>query len=566
RVDARDVLAEERGLLVRDVALGLRSYPDFPVLVEGELAALAESDADRELLLRTLVAQLRRRVLGQVPDSGDGQYEEHRRQALRHLQWIGCRLLAPRLLAGEDTVDFGLVDLPLFLDIDGRAWALRQVLATLRSPAGLLVHYGHGLGGAELGVLAAASRELVREGQPQSLAVSAFVYRLLLPLGRVRLAFDFDIDDLEAQRNPMSANQAFLVSESFATPWGTGVIGIPATRLAEYRIQLRAHGRGAVGALDELAHVYGMVGSIEVDEGQWQEDTPDRIMQELDERAQAMLEGVIAGLAGFADDRRRQQAALRVLLTYAGEQLTLIADPSGLRFDLRTPLAARIINLPLFELRGQESAAMPVLVSVQRLLELFRRDFESGGVKGGAESRRFDWRAQLIADTPALVFDWLDAHLQPAHVVMPAAGVIAAAPVADEDLADWPVGRPLSGEALTWNLEHWLERTRTDLRRPEPTRVWLAPRELLGFAFIDGNDRRVDLVLEHPLVQAFMAEPGPETLAWLLLAIYAHLNAVSGPILNEHEVGFQQAVAAGLEQGTLRPLRPPESGRRASHR
>src|SRR5690606_32844108 len=44
RIDARDVLAETDGIRVRDVALGLLEYPDFPLLIEGAVELLDELD------------------------------------------------------------------------------------------------------------------------------------------------------------------------------------------------------------------------------------------------------------------------------------------------------------------------------------------------------------------------------------------------------------------------------------------------------------------------------------------------------------------------------------------
>ncbi len=70
-----------------------------------------------------------------------------------------------------------MLDLPLFVDLDGEVWGLRQVVAALRSPEGLLVHYGHALGKAELGRLSSAACAGRRggEGRPSSLALSCFV-------------------------------------------------------------------------------------------------------------------------------------------------------------------------------------------------------------------------------------------------------------------------------------------------------------------------------------------------------------------------------------------------------
>jgi hypothetical protein len=43
----------------------------------------------------------------------------------------------------------------------------------------------------------------------------------------------------------------------------------------------------------------------------------------------------------------------------------------------------------------------------------------------------------------------------------------------------------------------------------------------------------------------------PEHIAWLLLAIYAHVNARLEPVTNDHELEFQRRVADALERGVL---------------
>lgn len=568
RVDARDVLTERQGVRVRDVALGLRSYPDFPLPLEGELEQLDHLDhldhAARAELLRALLEGLQRRMLGQSDEPGADprELEEHRRQAVRQLQRYVCQALARAEL--ELLEALGLLDYPLFLDLDGEVWGLRQVHAALRSPEGLLVHYGHVLGSAELGALtdAAVTGRQSPAGCPSSLAVSAFSYRLLVPLGRVRLAFDFDLDDVEAARNPMTAGVAFLVRESFERSWGAGVLGIPATRLSEYRIQLRARGRGSVAALDEIAHLYGVVGSIEVDDHNWDANTPELVHAEIAQWAAALLDRVITELPVLASDSERYDAALRVLLSYAGEQLTLIAGPVGLSASVSTELAQRILGLPLFD------TGAVTLVSGHRMIELFRRHFEQHYALGG-DIPVFDWSSVLVGGGPQEQL-WLDAHLQPPRVVMPASGSVQPA-AASEATADgegergcWDSSSRMPADVLAWNLEHWLASLRPDPRAARSrslasTRVWISSHELANggpTGLIEGADRRVDIYAGHPLVRRLLDSPTPVNFAWLMFAVYAHLNWVSGVISNAHESQFQLILGDALARGRLQLLAP----------
>jgi hypothetical protein len=571
RVDARDVLTGIDGLLIRDIALGLREYPDFPLLLEGAVELLDELEGvAKDDLLTVLLTGLKRRMLGDAdePNADARELEEHRRQAVRHLQWYVCREL---VRSGPEPLERrGLLDFPLFIDLDGEVWGLRQVAAALRSPEGLLVHYGHAFGSAELGYLCAAARagRQPPDGRPSSIAVSCFGYRLLAPLGRVRLAFDFDLDDLEAARNPMSAGVAFLVEDAFTFEGGTSVLGIPAVRLPEYRIELRVRGRGAVAALDEIAHLYGVVGSIELRDNRLAEGTPEQILAAVDQRATALLERLIIKLPELTDDPRRHEAALRVLLTYAGEQLSLVLEPIGVVAEVATPLATRILGLPLFDVGST------TLISGQRLIERFRREFQQQVYDGATAFAPMAWARVLAESAPAFVHEWLDAHLQPAAVIMPAshstrrssALARTAAPTHTER-TPWDPARPLVADALAWNLEHWLAQLRPDLRGGDPTRVWIVPDELPRCALLDGGDERMDLWLDHSLVARAMAAPTPEHLAWLLLAIYAHINAHSGLVSNADEARFHLIIGEALHERTLQVLVPEPTdlfGRAAS--
>jgi hypothetical protein len=568
RIDARDVLASADEFVVRDVAVGLREYPDFPLLLEGEVELLDELDAAaRDHLLTILLTGLKRRVLGEADETGSspGELEEHRRQAVRHLQWYVCREL---VRGGSESLERReLFDFPLFVDLDGEVWGLRHVLAALRSPEGLLVHYGHAFGSAELGCLCAAARAGRRppEGTPNSIAVSCFGYRLLAPLGRVRIAFDFDLDDIEAARNPLKPGTAFLVEESFALDGGASVLGIPVVRPSELRIQLRTRARGAVAGLDELAHRYGVVGSIELRDEALAEGTPEAIIAAIDQRAAALLERLISKLPELGADPRRHEAAVRVLLSYAGEQLSSIADANGLTVKLATPLATRILSLPLFDVGAA------TLSSGQRMIERFRREFERQLFENAKSFTPVPWSQILAESTPNCVREWLEVHLHPAAVIMPASSqarrptssTSEAAPQSGER-PSWNPARPIGGDALAWNLQWWLAQLRPDLRGSEQTRVWIIPEEdLPERGLLHGGDGRLNLSLEHPLVVRTMGAPTAENLAWLLLAMYAHINAVSALVSNADEARFHVIVGEALLDGRLRMLAPDSTNVRA---
>lgn len=559
RVDVRDVLTEHDGVTVRDIALGLRKYPDFPLPIEGAVGRVAELDEDgRAELLATLVRGLVDRMFGRAdePDGDPLALEEHRRQAVRHLQWYACRSLA----AGHrDALESsGLLDIPLFLDIDQRPWSARQVHAALCSREGLLVHHAHLLGAAELGLLTEAARSHpTTEGQPNSLAVSAFTHRLLLPLGRVRIAFDFDLDDTEAARTSGTSASAFIVQAPFESPTATGVLGIPTQRPSECRIQVRVRGRGSIAALD--AQHLGMVGSLELDNIEWDDAAAEDLLRQIDAHGQSLLGALIQELPKLADDPKRLDAATHVLLTHLSEQLTLTVGPIGVVAELGSALAQRIASLPLFDIGAA------TLVSAQRMIERFRRHFDRS-------MKPIDWGAVLVADALPSVRAWLDARLQPAGVVTPASvGARARVEPAHEPTSAWPTWDParrLPLDVLATNIGYWLERLRPDPRvhegrRERATRVWIASHPVStepNDEWIAGGDLRTDIYGAHPLVEQVCASPIASNLAWMLLAVYAHINAGTGPMIrNEHELQFQLIVADALLDGRLRVLAPKGS-------
>ena len=419
-------------------------------------------------------------------------------------------------------------------------------------------------GKAELGSLSAAARSgrASGEGRPSSLALSCFGYRLLAPLGRIRLAFDFDLDDVEAARNPMTASAAFLVEDRFAEPWGAGVLGIPATKLAEYRVQLRSRELGAVAALDEVAHVYGVVGSIELDQARVDHGTSEAIIAAVDQRAAALLGQLVTRLAEFDEDPRRRDAVLRAMLTYAGEQLTAIADGGVLTTRVASALATRILGLPLFDI------GLTTLVSGQRIIDRFRREFGARLFEGEGDPvglAPIDWSTIVAASTPAVIREWLDTYLQPAAVIMPAsrksgsAGSSSVAASPDSSVIErepWDLAQRLSPDALAWNLEHWLAVFRPDPARTRPTKVWPLDFELPDGAIVDGGDLRIELSVHHPLVERVLAAPTPANLGWVLLAIYAHINAASYAVSNAHEAQFHLIVGTAIAEHRLRVLVP----------
>ena len=603
RVDARDVLARvELGgqvFVVRDMAIGLREYPEFPLLIESGDPSQLDAAARAELLVQ-LVAELRARVLGQRDDEAQPaiEHEEHRRQALRHLQWLACREAA----AGRLDALEGLDTLPLFLDVYGQAWSLAALLPILRK-GGLVVHHSHGLGASELGSLCAAigipPPSSDPDAVPESLAISAFVLRLLAPLGRLRLAFDFDLDDHEAARGPWRAREAFLVREELELAGARCLFGIPAAPTGKTWLPIREHdqsGSRVIGLIEPP--LAGIVGSIDLDSRTARDHLVDTLERELPAIGERLLERLLERLPelddGKADPRRAQ--ALRVAFEHASEQLVLVGEPGQLQVMVGSALADRVLRLPVFDLGG------PTLVAAQRLIEQFRRHWIAASDPTLA---RIDWSRLLAAGTPKPLRDWLEHNLNPAQVVLPASKSSSASQASEpeRDALPWPLERKLDTRALAWNLGEWLSRLRPDPRRVAlepivddsdedsdaqiedlanpsrtgapsqaagasklvvrpPTTIWVldAEQKFEG-RMIAGNDDRLEFDGTRPMVIRMLQEPSPANLAWLLLAAYAYLNEIAVAITNAHEQEFQRRVARALIEGRLRLLLPPERTR-----
>ncbi|MEM6295126.1 MAG: hypothetical protein AAGA54_27895, partial [Myxococcota bacterium] len=71
---------------------------------------------------------------------------------------------------------------------------------------------------------------------------------------------------------------------------------------------------------------------------------------------------------------------------------------------------------------------------------------------------------------------------------------------------------------------------------------------------IDGENLFVSP--NHPLVLHAIHDPSPEALAWLLLALFAHVNAELDEVENRHERTFQLEVARALAEGRLQYVTP----------
>jgi hypothetical protein len=86
--------------------------------------------------------------------------------------------------------------------------------------------------------------------------------------------------------------------------------------------------------------------------------------------------------------------------------------------------------------------------------------------------------------------------------------------------------------------------------------VSIDPYELERTAQHEGGDYSKDKRQRPPLVARALTTPTAEHLAWLLLAIYAHINASTGLVSNADEARFHVIVGEALREGRLQVLVP----------
>ncbi len=560
RVDQRDVLAEHGGSCCRDLALGMRSYPDFPLLVEGADPTGLPA-AQQEALVEALVLQLARVFVGADPEppadpAAVPGWQENRRHACRHLQYFVCR----REALAPDGPHFGVVDLPLFLDPDGRAFTFRQVRRALQRPQALVLRLRPALGGSEPGALvAAAPREPeapeAREAPeaPEALAVSPFLARLLSPLQGTTFSLELD---LPHERAASEEARPYLQGEEVSGEGFTGVVGLPRDPQIRPEVFVLEPGRSLRDLACTAASRFGMRGLVRLDEDDRRVTLQADLEVALQRAGERLIQGLLEQLGRLLSESRSAEAegALTRLLSFAGEHLSLVATPEGrLYAEVLHPLAERVLELPLFP--GRDG----VRLSGRSLVEAFCAygpDYTHGAARGGG--------VDVDALSPALQ-DFLARYLVEARVARPASqGRVP------KDAAEGEADRP-EDVAVAAAVQYWLEHARPDrLRtgpgeervpflvqvRPEPQfRYYGGAQPLVALTTVEHAPLLV-LNGDHWLVAHARAHlrSDPVSLMSLLLAVYAAVNAALDPVTNRHEQAFQRRLAEALERGELGPV------------
>ncbi|MEZ4454614.1 MAG: hypothetical protein R3B09_34500 [Nannocystaceae bacterium] len=541
RVDARDLVAEHAGLRIRDLAVGLRAFPEvagFYPLVEGTDPSRLDPGARAAAAEALQAALVERYVADPGPAEGDAlAAEELRRMALRHLQRALCSAVA----AGE-AAPSGL-DLPITLGADGLGYSLRQILEGMREHGAVILHYDHG-------ALPPPLAELERaEGPAHELRASPFLAVHLAALGPCALPFDFALGP-EATRAAGADEGALLLDHAIVEGGLRGRLGVPLRPSVAPRIFVLGRDLRVIHALAELAEVYGVVGAVQLTAGESLDEAGiESLLAALSQAAEATLAELCARLPTLPPGSEAYERAITTLLHHAGRRLSLVAEPDGaVRAAASTPVAATVLGLPLFP--GAGGLPISAWTLLQALGERLRRS-PSATVSGVD-----------LCDGAALsqsLRTWLMRHVHSGRVFRePSRGLRPPAPSA----APAAPGA-VHGMTLANALARWIDALRPDaphLGEPAGRSViWLGdPEDFLktkeAFAFISGHGptgARVILHPEHWLVRWTLTTGEPRALAWLILAIYARINVLLEEVTGAHEAEMQVRVAEALLRGEL---------------
>jgi hypothetical protein len=292
---------------------------------------------------------------------------------------------------------------------------------------------------------------------------------------------------------------------------------------------ISADGRGAT-ELRELAFEFGATGVLRMrGDG---DDALDmllvRVRSALLEAVERLRERVVQGLLD-ADDHH---IALGHLLELAMRSVRMGWNADGtLLLHIEAAEAAAILRMPVLGSRG--SGAVALGWTLRRFCRLHA---------AGEPDPLARILADLEREPPAVVLKWMRRWLDPRLVP-------GRPPLVEPEHV--PVAEGSPSERLATRLARWLARLRPDA--PPGPMAWV---ELIHAGengrLLEGVNDPIVVNAEHPLVQRALATADdPEPFAWLLLAVYAEINAALDDVLNEHELAFQLRVVEALLGGEL---------------
>lgn len=548
RVDKRDILGEVNDVACRDIALGLKSYPSFPLLIEGGALDAWEEPAKNRACIE-LVAGLLKTV---ETRGSDWDLLENRRQAWRHLQYFALHRENFDFSREIDWID----ELPLFALSSGETISAQTLKAAMKTQQKLIMLDGWAFGAAEQGLERALANKIdLKEGEEIDLAMDPF---LLSVLGeRVEGAASHELSPQEQIEVDEERPELFLESLVLEDRHLQGFIGVPREPVARKGVMLFETGGKTVLCRD-LGERFHLVGKVRL-----RSQTREEAEKVLRAHGIDLLGRLVSRLPKIIreGDSLEVNRALEVLLSYACSHLHFHCKNDGsVLMDLAWDgLGREILQAPLF------AAKEGLPLSPMALIRQFKRQAWMAISYG----KELNFQPQGLAANQPEALDWfLYTYLRVERIQRPPSSEQRAF-LSQESREEKQEERDL----VVVQVEDWLNRLRPDLETWSDPEVYEQERfrvmaDEAGEYFtkdlqdefclykvtgIVGVGARKVLFLNpsHWLYEWVRKESGanPRSLAWAILAAYAHINNVEEPITNAHELVFQRRVVEALETG-----------------
>jgi hypothetical protein len=519
---------------------GASPRPVELVRLVAEAAVLLARERLREASERALRAVERTSVAAGSVGARMALYALERTTILRVLTPDDTGAPAITFVAPEDGAA-ALLDMPAFENLAADMVSVRDLELVLRENSGR-IH----------GVLDERVRESGAEDMADVLSLDAEQERILRSIvgeGAYRriddveelevdgAGFEHDLSHVGACRAGLGADADFVGACTIEERRVRGRLGLLAEPMGEPSVVAVERGTRRLHFLAAAPEELGVAGWLLVEAELF--ENVEALEALVRERGMELLGDLVATVARVADEDRRRRV-IDALLAFGGRELRSSIDGEvSVLADVTHPLARRILDLPVFPIESG------LLVSAMALV---RRN----GAPVGSHGHR---DALLADDAPAYLRRWIDAHLRREH--------------ADQVELELPADEaPPQGAELVDVVAYWIRRLRPDRGEDAGFALevrWLDERRLLPTdagpicLYVDGASPAVRLGpsptlwlnAAHPLVAAAAEAPDAEPLAWLLLAVYAAINAGDEHVTNDDELAFQRRVAALLSEHML---------------
>ena len=560
QLNARDMaskyVAPDRRVLTLELPMvGLRGYPDFPLLIE--CGRPDDFDVEhKKLAVDELVAGLLETVKEEHGEYEGKETGLRRRQAWRHLQWFA--FYADDYDYAQEAVE-RVRDLPLFGLADGRTCSPAVLKQVIERQGHVEMLDGWASGISESTFNQASARQVTDVAELDDhplgfeLQMDPYVLHLLGDVVCGVAEYELSPAEMEAVEQPDVAPQRMLHQVIIDNQQAQGVIGVPYTEVDRPAVLVFSEETRRTICREDVAQNFGVIGKVRLRKGVKYEQSEENVSSAAYDVLAELL-AQIPQLAANADARDYHRA-LEVLLNFAAGQLRLIAGADNtVDSNVRHPLAVEILNTPLFPAeRGTPVSAMTLIY-----------DFQDQAGSAIAASRGLDYQPQMVADElPEVLQRWIDRQLCIERIdrsVQPQ----KAAPTSEQN----EHRRNTTVRCIERTLEHWLNTLHpdTDLgvdatlhihvrvddqpfedeRAGRFCQLW-RPDDL-------GDNRLILMVNPQHWMTRWIAREGDQSqraIAWPLLAGYAHVNAVLDVVTDEHELICQQRVAEAMRGGKL---------------